>query len=79
MGNKIHFKDIDNYEEWYKYDKNGKLTYKKSSTGQEEWHEYDEKGNEIHSKDSMGSERWFEYEYYPNGNLKTQTYYTAYR
>ena len=55
------------------------MTYKKTSDGSEEWYEYDEKGNEIHVKNSVGFERWFEYEYYPNGNLKSQTYYTSYR
>ena len=67
MGNKIHHKDIDGYEEWHEYDNNGNEIHYKDSFGKEQWNEYDSNENKTHYKDNKGREYWNEYN--SNGKL----------
>ena len=67
-GNLIYLKRAtDEYEEWYEYDTNGKLSHIVGSDGYEAWFKYNANGEEIHWWDSTGFE--CRYEYASNGNI----------
>ena len=62
---KIHSKDNNSLEVWYKYDEYGNLIYHKESTGYKEENEVDENSRRIYTKkgrDSINHEMWYKYD-----------------
>ena len=58
LGNFIHFKNSNGFEELYEYDDKGNLVYRKDSDGYEEWRECDEEGNVVNELVYYSSGVW---------------------
>lgn len=61
-GNKIHSKDSEGNQYWWKYDSKGNLIYEKDFLGVEIWYKYNLQGNLIYKRDSAGEEERYTYD-----------------